>query len=114
MANHLEGESEPINKVYTYLYNHFKEDIRLEEIANYVGQNPTALCRYFKLCARKSIFQCLAEIRISHSAKLLVSSKLNISQIALKSGYNTQSHFITQFKTIMGRTPSEYREQIHK
>lgn len=114
MANHLEGESEPVDKVYTYLYNHFKEDIRLEEIANYVGQNPTALCRYFKQCARKSIFQCLAEIRIGHSAKLLAYSSLPVSQIAFESGYNTLSHFITQFKAIMGRTPSEYREQIHK
>ena len=114
MANHLEGENEPVDKVYTYLYNHFKEDVRLEDVASYVGQNPTALCRYFKRCARKSIFRCLAEIRIGHSAKLLAYSNLPVSQIAFDSGYNTMSHFISQFKTLMGRTPSEYREQIRK
>lgn len=114
MANHQEEVSEPINKVYTYLYNHFKEDVKLEDIASYVGQNKTALCRYFKQRSRKSIFQSLAEIRISHSVKLLAYSNLPVSQVAFESGYNTMSHFITQFKNIMERTPSEYREQIHK
>lgn len=114
MANHQKSDGEPINKVYTYLYNHFKEDVKLEDIANYVGQNQTALCRYFKQRSRKSIFQSLAEIRIGHSVKLLAYSNLSISQVAFVSGYNTMSHFITQFKSIMGRTPSEYREQIHK
>lgn len=114
MANHQESATEPINKVYTFLYNHFKDDVKLDEIADYVGQNKTALCRYFRHCSRKSIFQSLAEIRIGHSAKLLTYSNLSISQIAFESGYNTMSHFIAQFKNIMGRTPSEYREQIHR
>lgn len=79
MANHQDDGSEPINKVYTYLYNHFKEDVKLEDIASYVGQNQTSLCRYFKQHSRKSIFQCLAEIRIGHSVKLLTYSNLSIS-----------------------------------
>ncbi len=113
-ANHQGDGAEPVNKVYTYLYNHFKEEVKLEDIANYVGQNPTALCRYFKQCTRKSIFQSLAEIRIGHSAKLLAYSSLPVSHVAFESGYNTMSHFISQFKVLMGRTPSEYREQIRR
>ncbi len=111
-ANHLEDTHEPVGKVYAYLYNHFKEDVKLDDIAGYVGQNPTSLCRHFKRCTRKSIFQSLAEIRIGHSAKLLAYSRLSVSQIAFESGYNTMSHFISQFKTLMGRTPGEYRDQI--
>ena len=111
-ANPVPDMKEPVNKVYAYLYNHFKEKVTLEEIAEYVNQNPTALCRYFKQRTDKSIFQCLAEIRIEHACKLLTYSKMNVSQVAYESGYNSVTHFIAQFEKIIQWTPSEYRMQI--
>ena len=111
-ANPIPDVKEPVNRVYAYLYNHFKEKVTLEEIAKFVKQNPSALCRYFKQRTDKSIFQCLAEIRIEHACKLLAYSNMNISQIAYESGYNSVTHFIAQFEKITKRTPSEYRMQI--
>ena len=106
---------EPVNKVYAYLYNHFKEKVTLGEIAEFVNQNPAALCRYFKQRTDRSIFQCLAEIRIEHACKLLTYSKMNVSQIAYESGYNSVTHFVAQFEKITKRTPSEYRMlKFHK
>ena len=109
----LKEANEPVNRVYTYLFNHFKDKITLNEIAVYVGQNPSALCRYFKQRTDKSIFQCLAEIRIGHACKLLTYSNLTIAQIAYESGYNNVPYFITQFEKITKRTPSEYRLQVN-
>lgn len=106
--------NDPVSKVYTYLFNHYKEKVTLQEIADYVKQNPSALCRYFKQRTDKNIFQCLAEIRVEHACKLLSYSNLNISQIAYESGYNNISHFIKQFECSTGRTPKEYRCQIKK
>ncbi|MFL1684983.1 MULTISPECIES: AraC family transcriptional regulator [Bacteroidales] len=111
-ANHIPDVKEPVNKVYAYLYNHFKEKVTLGGIAEFVKQNPTALCRYFKQRTDKSIFQCLAEIRIEHACKLLAYSKMNVSQIAYESGYNSVTHFIAQFEKITRQTPSEYRTRI--
>ena len=111
-ANPVSDMEEPVNKVYAYLYNHFKEKVTLEEIAEFVNQNPASLCRYFRRRTDKSIFQCLAEIRIEHACKLLTYSTMNVSQIAYESGYNSVTHFIAQFEKIIKRTPSEYRMQI--
>ena len=111
-ANPVSDMKEPVNKVYAYLYNHFKEKVTLEEIAEFVNQNPASLCRYFRRRTDKSIFQCLAEIRIEHACKLLTYSTMNVSQIAYESGYNSVTHFIAQFEKITKRTPSEYRMQI--
>lgn len=108
-ANLIPDVKEPVNKVYAYLYNHFKEKVTLGEIAEFVNQNPAALCRYFKQRTDRSIFQCLAEIRIEHACKLLTYSKMNVSQIAYESGYNSVTHFVAQFEKITKRTPSEYR-----
>lgn len=113
-TNCITVANEPISKVYTYLFNHFKEKITLQEIADYVKQNPSALCRYFRKRTDKSIFQCLAEIRIEHACKLLSYSNLTISQIAYESGYSNIPYFIKQFEKITRRTPKEYRCQIEK
>lgn len=111
-SNLMPNVEEPVNKVYAYLYNHFKEDISLQDIAGYVKQNPSALCRYFKQRTDKSIFQCLAEIRIEHACKLLAYSGMTVSQVAYESGYNSLTHFFSQFERHTKRKPSEYRAQI--
>lgn len=111
-SNRLLEVNEPVNKVYTYLFNHFKEKVLLQEVADYVKQNPSALCRYFKQRTDKSIFQCLAEIRIEHACKLLSYSNLSVSQIAFEYGFNSVPYFIKQFQSITEKTPGEYRELI--
>ncbi|NDW19591.1 AraC family transcriptional regulator [Dysgonomonas sp. 216] len=112
-SNIIDEVNDPINKVYTYLFNHFKDKITLKDIADYVNLNPSALCRSFKQKTDKSIFQCLAEIRIEHACRLLSYSNLTVSQIAYESGYNNIPYFIKQFYTITNRNPKEYREQIN-
>lgn len=113
-ANLMPNQNEPVSRVYDYLYNHFKEKITLQELALRVNQNPTALCRYFKQRTDKTIFQCLAEIRVEHACKLLAYSNLTIAQIAYESGYNHVPFFITQFMKMMKRTPAEYRKELDK
>lgn len=112
MDNSIETVNEPVNKVFSYLFNNFHRKISLNDLAEYVGQNPTALCKYFKRHTGKSIFNCLMEIRIGHACKLLSYSTLTVSQVAYESGYNSTNLFNRQFYEITGRTPSEYRKQI--
>lgn len=111
-SNLMPGSHEPVNRVYAYLYNHFRENVALQDIASYVGLNASALCRHFRQRTDKSIFQCLAEIRVGHACKLLAYSAMTVSQVAYESGYNSLTHFIAQFEKITGQRPSAYRAQI--
>lgn len=82
----------------------------LKDVADFVGQNPTSLCRYFKKSTDKSIFQVLAEIRIEYACKLLANS---VTEVAFSSGYNTPTLFFEQFQKIIHFTPAEYRREIN-
>lgn len=104
--------NEPINRAHNYLIVHFKKDITLKGISDYVSMSPAALCRYFKQRTEKTIFKFLNEVRIEHSCKLLAHSNLTISQIAYEVGYNNLSHFNKQFKGITKQTPTEYKEHL--
>ncbi len=113
-SNLIEGDdNDPANRVYRYLNNHYKEDVTLAQIADHVGFNPSALCRYFKKRAQTGIFECLARIRIGFACKLLSQSPLPISQIAYESGYHNIANFNRQFKAITGVSPSEYRGAVN-
>ena len=102
-----------IDKVFTYLYNNFQKKIVLAELADFVSQNPTSLCRYFKKCTNKSIFQVLAKIRIEYACKLLTHSNLTVNEVAFNSGYNTPTLFYEQFLREIHLTPNEYRQHIN-
>lgn len=103
-----------INKVQIFINNNYQNDLSLEDIANNVGMNPSALCRYYKKHTGKKMFEYLTELRISYAVKLLSNKSISIGQIAYDCGYNSLSHFNHQFKNITGYTPSEYIKEVLK
>jgi AraC-like DNA-binding protein len=108
---HKISETERMQKVHEYVMKHFKEEVRLSELASLVSMSDAAFCRYFKSRTNKSFFDFIAEIRIGNACKLLHEGKLNITQIAYESGYNTISNFNRQFKNIVGKSPLIYQKE---
>jgi AraC-like DNA-binding protein len=93
---------------------HFKEEVRLSELASLVSMSDAAFCRYFKSRTNKSFFDFIAEIRIGHACKLLHEGTLNVTQIAYESGYNTISNFNRQFRKYTNNNPKTYRQLLKK
>jgi AraC-like DNA-binding protein len=108
------SETERMQKVYDYVMKHFKEEVRLSELASLVSMSDAAFCRYFKSRTNKSFFDFIAEIRIGHACKLLHEGTLNVTQIAYESGYNTISNFNRQFKHLVGKSPLLYQKEYRK
>lgn len=102
-------QEDPVNKVYMYLSTNFKNEITLEQIAQHVNRNPASLCRYFKKCVQKTIFETLNQIRINFACKLLVNSTYTIMEIAYESGFRNIAHFNRQFRVYTNQSPSQYR-----
>ena len=53
----------------------------------------------------------LINIRISEAIKLLKKPDLNVTDIALDTGFYSSQHFSTTFKKLTGYTPSEFRKR---
>lgn len=103
-----------INIVYSYTADHYRELIALSEVAALINLTPAAFCRYFKIRTRKSYFQYLTELRITHACELLMEGNLDINAICFASGFNSLSNFHKLFKRIVDLTPSEYREMGYR
>lgn len=108
------NDAERINRIYTYTFNNFQNEISLKEVAAAANINPHSFCRYFKSSTRKTYWQFLLEVRIGYACKLLIENKMNISQICYTCGFSTLSNFNRRFKTITGKTPMQYIKEYHK
>ena len=106
------GADEPLRRIESYLYAHFREAVSLGDVAAHAGFTPTSLCRYFRRRTGKRLFDRLNEIRISHSCRLLTQEGMTVVQAAAETGFHNLSHFNKEFRRLLGRTPTEYRRDL--
>lgn len=114
----LEAEGEDFQKMYTrisavfdYIGEHFKESVKLEELAELVSLSPHYLCKCFKKVTGRTIFAYIEQMRVQYSCYLLRATHDSIMEIALVSGFNTVSYYNRIFKKHTGQTPRDYRKQ---
>ncbi|GGH10587.1 helix-turn-helix domain-containing protein [Sphingobacterium alkalisoli] len=106
-----EAESMRLNDVFNFTHSHFKKDISLEEVANISNLSVTSFCRYFKMMTKKTYYDFLIEIRISHACRMLVENKLPTEVICFECGFNNVSNFYRHFKRVTGMTPLDYKRR---
>lgn len=111
MEMHVQ-DNERINSIFNYVKDHFKEPIRLEEIAGKVSMTVPSFCRYFKKITHKTFTKFVNDYRLVHACKLLAEKPISISAIAFESGFNNFSHFNKSFKEFTGKNASEYRHEL--
>ncbi|MBE7172550.1 MAG: helix-turn-helix transcriptional regulator [Williamsia sp.] len=83
----------------------------LEEMAAMVGLGTTAFSEKVKSFTGFSPLNYLINIRISEAIRLLKRPDVNVTDIALDTGFYSSQHFATTFKKLTGYTPSEFRKK---
>jgi AraC-like DNA-binding protein len=106
-----ESETLRINKICNYTLSNYKKDITLEEVASLSNLSITSFCRYFKLMTKKTFYDFLIEIRVSHACRLLIENKLPTEVICFECGFNNVSNFYRHFKKVTGITPLDYKRK---
>ena len=107
-----QNETDRLNQVYEYVIKNFRRKILLEELADLLCMTPTSFSRFFTMKNNKPFSKFVAEIRIKHACKLLTETEDSISQICYECGFNTLSNFNKQFKDIMLKKPTQYKEEF--
>ena len=82
----------------------------VEEMAALVSLGTTLFTERVKSYSGFSPINYLINIRISEAIKLLKRPDINITDIALDTGFYSSQHFSTTFKKLTGYSPSEFRK----
>lgn len=102
--------SKHINACKEYIYSHIKERITIEDLADEVGVSASYLSRLFKKETGVSVSTYIREQKIDIAKNLLRFSDYSMIDIANRLSFSSQSHFIQQFREIVGMTPKKYRD----
>lgn len=103
-------ETARFQKIFSYLIEHFTQEISLEEMANIADLSPTSFCRYFKNITKKTFVEVLIEFRLQYACQLLKKTDLPIHQIAFDSGFGDVPYFNKQFRKHKGFSPLVFRK----
>lgn len=88
------------------------EDLNLTTLAAEAGMSPFYFARAFRQEFGEAPHQYLLRRRIERGKELLLRTETSLVEIALATGFSSQSHFTSTFKRFVGVTPGEYRRSV--
>ncbi len=98
--------------IYSYVQEHYREQITLAQIAKEVNMTEPAFCRYFKKLTNVTFTNFVNEFRITQACQLLQEDNRTIATICHECGFNNLSHFNKAFKNVTQLSPSAYRKSL--
>lgn len=107
-----EGQETPIRGMIGYMQEHLAEEISLQLLAEEFHLSAQYISQLFKNEMGVNYLTYLTNIRVEHAKRLLIGSKLPISDIAEHSGYADYRVFSKVFKKVQGITPTQYRREF--
>jgi len=98
-----------VYKVIFYIEQHYNEDLTLEELSKVASFSKYHFHRIFKSIVGVNVSDYIRRVRLS-STTLKFKTNQKITEIALDSGYETNSSFSKAFKKYFGITPKEFSQ----
>ena len=110
----VEDDSRRVLKVKNFISKNFRDELRLNQLADIAGMSPSAFSRFFKLHTGRNLTDYIIDTRLGSAARMLVDTNQSVSEICFKCGFNNLSNFNRIFKKKKGCSPTEFREHFRK
>lgn len=93
-----------------YMEIHYSEKITVKFLAELGNISVSSFNRIFKKETKLTPMEYLMKIRLEKSRKLLRRKQIPITEIAMRCGFHSSSHFSSSFNKAYNTTPTQYRE----
>lgn len=101
-----------VSKIMEYIKNNYHEPLTNKTLSDMSGYHEYHLNRLFLKQVGMSVHKYVLNIRINEAKKLLLTTDDSLSTIAEKVGFNSNTHFSTYFKQVIGMSPLEFQKQF--
>ena len=94
-----------------YVQEHYRDKIRLEDVASVVPVSKSTAMQIFRRGIRQSPIAYLISYRLKQAAWLLLSTEKTSAEIAEETGFESATYFCREFKKLYSMTPQAYRKK---
>ena len=105
------GETAVIPQVIRYLTEHFREPLRLDDLAARFFISKSYLNRHFKSYTNATVYAYLMALRITHARRMLRAGA-TAAEAGRECGFSDYSTFYKAFKAQTGITPQEFKARV--
>ena len=99
-----------LRKMLIYVDDHFREELKISDIANHFGYHKDYLSKIFNAGVGYGFNQYVNILRVKYAKDLIVHEKLTLDEICAASGFQSALTFRRAFIDYYGQTPREYRK----
>ncbi|MBP3041328.1 helix-turn-helix transcriptional regulator [Bacillaceae bacterium Marseille-Q3522] len=103
---------EKLDSIFTYIEDHYRDAISLQDIADFIGFSPYYFTKFFKKNTGMTFITFLNEFRLNKAKWILLNEACPITEVAEMAGFSSVKTFHHLFKTAMGVSPLKYRKTI--
>lgn len=99
-------------EAYEYINENYRGNCSLKVIADAVQISPNHLHVVFTRETGMTPFAYVLKKRIAYAQRLIMAGEKSMLEIALETGFCSQSHFNKAFRDATGATPVQYRKKL--
>ena len=110
LKNQNETNKIDVNNIIKYIQENYNKDIYQEQVAEIFHTSPSYLSRLIKKETSVTFSKYINILRINKAKELLQNNKMTVKEVYEAVGFNNRNTFIRTFKSIVGSTPSEYKQ----
>lgn len=99
-----------LQRVLEHVKENIGKDLSVSEMAEVVGMSQYYFSKLFKMSTGTTPHQYVMRQRIERAQELLRDGNTPLVEIATHVGFETQSHFTSVFRRLVGITPKKFRE----
>ncbi len=102
-------EDEQVRRAQEFIEGHYREKIRIDELASTFALSRRNLERRFRKATCNTIAEYAHRVKIEAAKASLETSRMTVYEVMYEVGYSDLKAFRAIFKRITGLSPNEYR-----
>lgn len=87
-------------------------NLKIEDFAELSHRSLSSFKREFNSIFNEPPGKWIQKRRVEHAAHIIANSNQSVTQIAYESGFEDVSHFSRVFKSVIGKSPSDYKKSL--
>ncbi|MBS1335575.1 MAG: helix-turn-helix transcriptional regulator [Blautia sp.] len=99
-----------LREVLYYIQKNYNKKISLSEVSDQFYFNASTVSRMFVKYLGINYIEYVNTLRLEKAKEMLGNSKMNVSEVAERTGFESLSYFSKQFKKKYGVSPQDFRK----